>query len=85
MLVRGRQHHRRGGRQKAGVTAVFYNGAHWDQVWLDKIFPGTVGHPHQPDAVVDSIADLVALARHMLAQHKRVERASPEPDATRPL
>ncbi len=62
--------------KKAGVTAVFYNGAHWDQAWLDKIFPGTVGHPHQPDAVVGSMAGLVALARHMLAQDKRVARAS---------
>lgn len=59
----------------AGVTAVFYNGAGWAQVWLDKIFPGTVRHPHQPDAVVDSIDGLVHLTRHMLAQHKRVERA----------
>jgi len=59
----------------AGVTAVFYNGAHWGQAWLDKIFPGTVRHPHQPDAVVESIPHLVQLARHMIAQEKRVERA----------
>lgn len=62
--------------KKAGVTAVFYNGAHWDQEWLHKIFPGTVGHPYQPDAVVDSMAELVSLGRHMLAQDKRVARAS---------
>lgn len=62
--------------KKAGVTAVFYNGAGWDQTWLDKIFPGTVSHPYRPDAVVNSIADLVALGRHMLAQDKRVERAA---------
>lgn len=61
--------------KRAGVTAVFYNGAHWDQHWLDKIFPGTVRHPHQPDAVVDSMTELVRLARHMLAQELRVERA----------
>ena len=59
----------------AGVTAVFYNGAHWDQAWLDKIFPGTTRHPHRPDAVVDSMAELVTLARHMLAQDLRVGRA----------
>lgn len=58
----------------AGVTAVFYNGAGWDKNWIDKIFPGTVRHPHQPDAVVNSIGALVELARHMMAQHIRVER-----------
>lgn len=61
--------------RKAGVTAVFYNGAGWDQTWIDKIFPGTVRHPHQPDAVVDSIGELVELARHMRAQHIRVARS----------
>jgi phosphoglycolate phosphatase len=61
--------------RRANVTPVFYNGAHWDQRWLDKIFPGTVRHPHQPDAVVESIEELVKLARYMLAQEKRVERA----------
>ncbi|MES1945236.1 haloacid dehalogenase [Salinisphaera sp. PC39] len=61
--------------KRAHVAAVFYNGAHWDRAWLDKIFPGTTRHPHQPDAVVDSIPDLVRLARHMLAQGKRVARA----------
>lgn len=59
----------------AGVTAVFYNGAHWSQSWLDKIFPGTTRHPHEPDAVIESIGGLVQLARHMLAQEKRVARA----------
>lgn len=59
----------------AGVTAIFYNGAHWDQLWLDKIFPGTTRHPHRPDAVVESMSGLVELARHMLAQDKRVTRA----------
>ena len=63
--------------KEAGVTSIFYNGAGWDQVWLDKIFPHTVKHPHRPDAVVGSIAELTGLARHLLAQHKRVERARP--------
>lgn len=58
----------------AGVTAVFYNGAGWDQAWLDKIFPGTVRHPHEPDAVVGSIGDLVSLARYLIAQGVRVAR-----------
>lgn len=61
--------------KRAGVTSIFYNGAHWDQVWLDKIFPGTVSHPHQPDGVVDSIGELVELARYITAQSKRVQRA----------
>lgn len=50
----------------AGVTAVFYNGAGWDDRWLDKIFPGTVRHPHRPDAVVPDLPALVALARRFL-------------------
>ena len=60
--------------KEAGVTAIFYNGAHWSQAWLDKIFPGTVRHPHRPDAVIDSIGALTDLARHMLAQGIRVDR-----------
>ncbi len=60
--------------KEAGVTAIFYNGAHWSQAWLDKIFPGTVRHPHRPDAVIDSIGALTDLARHMLAQGLRVDR-----------
>jgi len=61
--------------KEAGITSIFYNGAGWDQAWLDKIFPNTVKHPHRPDSVVGSIAELADLARHLLAQHKRVERA----------
>ena len=61
--------------KEAGITAIFYNGAGWPDSWLDKIFPNTVSHPHRPDAVVTSIADLVHLARVMLAQGKRVDRA----------
>ena len=61
--------------KEAGITSIFYNGAGWDQAWLDKIFPDTTKHPHRPDAVVGSIAELTDLTRHLLAQHKRVERA----------
>jgi len=49
-----------------GITSVFYNGAHWDQAWLDKIFPGTPEHPYKPDAVVERLHDLVDLARSCL-------------------
>lgn len=48
--------------REAGVTAVFYNGAGWDPAWIDRIFPGTPRHPHQPDAVVATLPELVALA-----------------------
>lgn len=61
--------------KRAHATAIFYNGAHWDQAWLDKIFPGNVRHPHQPDAVIESIAGLVDLARYITAQSTRVRRA----------
>jgi phosphoglycolate phosphatase len=47
----------------AGVTAVFYNGARWDQGWIDRIFPDTVRHPHKPDAVVNDFGELVRLVR----------------------
>ena len=40
--------------KRAAVTAVFFNGAGWKHVWLEKVFPGTVEHPHRPDAIVDS-------------------------------
>ncbi|MEY1661511.1 HAD family hydrolase [Isoalcanivorax beigongshangi] len=60
---------------EAGVTPVFYNGAGWDQRWLDTIFPGSMRHPHQPKAVVASLAALQALVRQVLAQGLRVSRA----------
>lgn len=47
----------------AEVTGIFYNGAGWDQAWLDKIFPGTVRHPARPDAVVGNFTELRALVR----------------------
>lgn len=60
---------------EAGVTSLFYNGAGWPQSWLDKIFPGTVRHPYRPHTVIHDLPELVALARHMLAQGIRVARA----------
>lgn len=59
----------------AGITPIFYNGAGWQQNWIDKIFPGTPRHPYRPSAVVDSIAEVTELARLMLAQALRVQRA----------
>ncbi len=52
--------------KEAGVTAVFYNGAGWDQPWIDRIFPGTTRHPHKPDAVVDNFPRLIELAKRFL-------------------
>ena len=69
---------------EAGVTAIFYNGAHWDQAWLDKIFPGTARHPHRPDAVVDDIPGLVRLARWVQAQDLRTRRETREQAASVP-
>ncbi|MDX1496799.1 MAG: HAD family hydrolase [Salinisphaeraceae bacterium] len=53
--------------KQAGVTAIFYNGAGWDQNWIDKIFPDTVSHPHKPDAVVDNFLELEKLVQEFLA------------------
>lgn len=49
--------------KQAGVCAVFYNGAHWEQAWIDKIFPGTARHPHVPDAVVDDLSALLEVVK----------------------
>jgi phosphoglycolate phosphatase len=49
--------------KRAGVTNVFYNGAGWDQTWLDKIFPDTIRHPYKPDAVVNGSMELLEMVR----------------------
>lgn len=48
---------------RAGVAAVFYNGAGWEQDWIDRIFPGTVGYPYRPHAVVANLHELLHQAR----------------------
>lgn len=52
---------------RAGVTAVFYNGAQWDAEWIDKIFPGTKRHPYKPDAVANNFAEFLDMVRHFVA------------------
>lgn len=52
----------------AAVTAVFYNGAGWDEAWLRKIFPRTQRHPDAPDLVVRNLGELVERARLALAR-----------------
>ena len=47
--------------KRAGITAVFFNGAQWDLPWLQKIFPGTIRHPHKPDVVVNDFSEFWAL------------------------
>lgn len=45
----------------AGVTGVFFNGAQWDQSWLEKIFPGNERYPHKPDVVVNDFSEFWAM------------------------
>ncbi|QCF24657.1 HAD family hydrolase [Hydrocarboniclastica marina] len=47
--------------KRAGMTAVFFNGALWDLPWLHRIFPGTERHPFQPDVVVNDFSEFWAL------------------------
>lgn len=47
--------------KRAGMTAVFFNGAQWDLPWLNRIFPGTHKHPHKPDVVVNDFSEFWAL------------------------
>ena len=47
--------------QRAGQTAVFFNGAQWDLPWLEKIFPGSEKFPHKPDVVVNDFSEFWAL------------------------
>ena len=52
--------------RRAGITAVFFNGAAWPRPWLEKVFPGTPAHPHQPDAVVANFAEFRWLVEERL-------------------
>ncbi len=54
--------------QAAGVTAVFFNGAQWDEAWLHTIFPGNERYPYKPDVVVDGFSELFALVLATLAR-----------------
>lgn len=66
--------------RRAGITPIFYNGAGWPQSWIDRIFPGSLRHPHRPEAVVGTISEVTELARWMLAQDLRVQRARAKTD-----
>ncbi|MBV1882874.1 MAG: HAD family hydrolase [Pseudomonadales bacterium] len=47
--------------KRAGMTSVFFNGAQWDQPWLETIFPASEKYPHQPDVVVNDYSEFWAL------------------------
>lgn len=47
--------------KKAGMVAVYFNGAQWDAPWLDKIFPGNDSLPYKPDVVVNDFSEFWAL------------------------
>ncbi|GAB3094556.1 HAD-IA family hydrolase [Aestuariicella hydrocarbonica] len=53
----------------AGVTSVFFNGAQWDQPWLNTIFPGSARYPHKPDVVVNDFSEFWALV--LACRHKK--------------
>lgn len=52
----------------AGVTAVFFNGAQWDQSWLKKIFPGNKRYPDQPEVVVNDFSEFWALVLALITK-----------------
>ena len=52
--------------KEAKVISVFYNGAHWDRDWIEKIFPGTEKHPHKPDVVVNNFNEFMQLVKSCL-------------------
>jgi len=60
--------------REAKVTAIFYNGANWDQKWLNKIFPGTTKHPHVPDCIVNNSLELLGFAQKYLANNNIIEQ-----------
>ncbi len=66
--------------REAGVTAIFYNGGCWSEAELAELF-GSDPH-HQPDAVINSLDELMDLLEAVQAQNpsafnKIVARARP--------
>lgn len=62
--------------KSAGITSVFFNGALWDQPWLNKIFPGNERYPHKPDVVVNDFSEFWAMVlacqnKQLIAEAKR--------------
>ena len=42
----------------AGITGIFYNGALWEQDWIDRLFPKSGSSPRAPLAIVESFDEL---------------------------
>ncbi len=49
----------------AGVTRVFYNGAHWEERWIDRIIAQKEHNPEAPQVVVDSFEQLMEVLNHV--------------------
>lgn len=64
--------------KSAGITSVFFNGAQWDQPWLNKIFPGNPKYPHKPDVVVNDFSEFWAmlLACRKQSHQKKISEAA---------
>jgi phosphoglycolate phosphatase len=60
--------------KRAGVTAVFYNGAGWDAAWLHKIFPRSARFPHAPDLVVGNLPELIEAVEDALQPSRAAPR-----------
>ncbi|WP_020407352.1 HAD family hydrolase [Hahella ganghwensis] len=43
----------------AGITPVFYNGAHWEERWIDRIIDNIEQNPEAPRLVIDSFEQLM--------------------------
>ena len=42
----------------------------WDEHWIDKIFPGTVRHPHKPDAVINDFSELAGFVKQFMVHYE---------------
>lgn len=69
----------------AGVTSVFFNGSHWDDVWFTRMFVADGSDPWRrpPDAIVESfdqLLDLVSAAEgtDQDEYRARLDRVRPE-------
>ena len=59
--------------KEAGVTSIFFNGAKWNEKWLDQIFPGTEKFPHKPDAIVNNFTEFMDLVELCMKKDKANE------------